>query len=151
MKKFTLCSILLLSLISMAQKGYVSSGAFETTNGGSVSYSIGQLDYIGNSQLSVGIQQVISLTSAFLKPGLEHISISVYPNPTSENLAITWDEKKVKSFKIEINSLDGKLVLAQILEKPINLDFSTYSTGVYVLTFLDAENNKVKSVKIVRN
>ncbi|TAF77059.1 MAG: T9SS C-terminal target domain-containing protein [Bacteroidetes bacterium] len=144
-------SILLYSVFALAQKGFISSGASATTSSGSVSYSIGQIDYIGNSQLSLGIQQVISLAPTYLLSGMEHISISAFPNPTSENLAISWDEKIVKTFKIEINTIDGKLVLSQFLEKPTILDFSTFSSGVYILNFFDLGNIKVKTVKIIHN
>ncbi|PCJ26368.1 MAG: hypothetical protein COA97_06190 [Flavobacteriales bacterium] len=73
------------------------------------------------SQCSVGIEE------------LPTTSISIYPNPTTGQLSISFEEGTARAISIS-NSL-GQLLLSDKIKatNQVSLDLSTYPTGIYFL------------------
>ncbi len=75
--------------------------------------------------------------------------LEAYPNPTANNLTI---ENKESDFdKIQIFSIDGRLILEKILPaetSKVNLDVSFMNTGVYVCK-VSSGDEWVESIKFV--
>jgi hypothetical protein len=141
------------SLISFAQQNTVAAGANATSAEGSISYSIGQIDFsnVSSSSGSVnqGVQQPFEFfVSSVLEFGNEN-SFSIFPNPTNEVLNIS---QSFFSEKIEMRLLDmsGRLVLSDQLNAPQHqIDLTILSQGVYNLTLI--ENNQIlTSFKVIK-
>jgi len=141
------------SLISFAQQNTVAAGANASSAEGSISYSIGQIDFsnVSSSSGSVnqGVQQPFEFfVSSVLEFGNEN-SFSIFPNPTNEILNIS---QSFFSEKIEIRLLDmsGRIVLSDQLNAPQHqIDLRTLSQGVYNLTLI--KNNQIlTSFKVIK-
>jgi hypothetical protein len=141
------------SLISFAQQNTVAAGANASSAEGSISYSIGQIDFsnVSSSSGSVnqGVQQPFEFfVSSVLEFGNEN-SFSIFPNPTNEVLNIS---QSFFSEKIEMRLLDmsGRLVLSDQLNAPQHqIDLRILSQGVYNLTLI--KNNQIlTSFKVIK-
>jgi hypothetical protein len=141
------------SLISFAQQNTVAAGANASSAEGSISYSIGQIDFSNvsssNGSVNQGVQQPFEFfVSSVLEFGNEN-SFSIFPNPTSEILNIS---QSFFSEKIEMRLLDmsGRIVLSDQLNAPQHqIDLRTLSQGVYNLTLI--KNNQIlTSFKVIK-
>ena len=74
--------------------------------------------------------------------------IKIYPNPTSDNFTITFEEKSSKPVAVEISDLSGKKVFNNVFnnEKEIQIDTKSFSKGVYFLTVAIEENKKTEKL-----
>jgi len=141
------------SLISFAQQNTLAAGANASSAEGSISYSIGQMDFSNvsssNGSVNQGVQQPFEFfVSSVLEFGNEN-SFSIFPNPTNEVLNIS---QSFFSEKIEMRLLDmsGRLVLSDQLNAPQHqIDLRTLSQGVYNLTLI--KNNQIlTSFKVIK-
>ena len=141
------------SLISFAQQNTLAAGANASSAEGSISYSIGQMDFSNvsssNGSVNQGVQQPFEFfVSSVLEFGNEN-SFSIFPNPTNEILNIS---QSFFSEKIEMRLLDmsGRLVLSDQLNAPQHqIDLRTLSQGVYNLTLI--KNNQIlTSFKVIK-
>ncbi|MDP5028560.1 MAG: CotH kinase family protein [Flavobacterium sp.] len=73
-------------------------------------------------------------------------SLTSYPNPTSGNLTIQNDQFEIE--KVEIYNLQGQLLFSNKYENSnlLNLDFSNYSNGMYLVII-----NSNTNLKIIKN
>jgi hypothetical protein len=134
-----------ISISSMkAQSNVVSTGgdAYSSASG-SVSYTIGQLDFQfhagsgGNG--SEGVQQAYLIQSnGLLNP--EQMQVSIWPNPTSDLVNIQIQESMLNR-TLFIFDAQGKCVLNQLLSNlNTSLDLASFASGLYTLC-IDTENN----------
>jgi hypothetical protein len=79
----------------------------------------------------------------------ENAGIEIYPNPTSDKMALSWEEKwKINALKLYDAS--GKLVSeVSNLGNTHILDLSLISSGLYYIEFIGAD--KIFFSKIVKN
>ena len=79
---------------------------------------------------------------------LENDLISLYPNPTSEQLYLSHPE--LNSFEIQIVDLNGKQMYSGTMKKDVPLDVSTYTSGMYLVTIENAATKKKNIYKIIK-
>lgn len=149
-KNIIYLSFILLSNLGFSQQSNVSSGASVANNVGSVSYSVGQLFYVGNSETTPGMQQTYQLSTSFSERNAEHIVVSIYPNPVSENVTISWNHHVLKTVKAEILNSEGKLFFCKNLTQDKNIDLSNLTGGIFILNIYDNSNKVLKSFKIIK-
>jgi hypothetical protein len=65
--------------------------------------------------------------------------VKIYPNPTQDWLTVELKESQLKSIKI--TDMTGKIVLEQHNLVNNQLDISSLSLGVYILSIEDKEGN----------
>ena len=92
-KKLLILPPLLLSVLACSgQQTTSAAGSDAVGNGGSVSYSIGQIDYsqsAGNGFVfSEGVQQPFEIFITGVEDVLEAIGVHVFPNPAKDYLDI---------------------------------------------------------------
>jgi hypothetical protein len=88
--------ILTLGLIGFgyvhAQESANTSGGNATGNGGTVAYSVGQVFFTTNTEsngnVAQGVQQIFEIYSIGIVDTTMNISITAFPNPTSDNLTL---------------------------------------------------------------
>lgn len=146
-------TLLFTSLIfgAVGQQNTVSAGGDASGAGGSVSYSIGQVDYINNSgsngNTNEGVQQPYEF---FQEVGLEEeiIISAVYPNPTKDVIQIEFENAVLRV--INLYDQQGKLILKnETNEKYTSLDLSKLAKGTYML---EVQNeNKTQTIKLIKN
>jgi opacity protein-like surface antigen len=158
MKKMTKITFLIFGLFistAQAQQSVNAAGGNATGSGGTVSFSIGQIDYTCNEgvggTVSLGVQQLDEL-SKFLhvnipKPNLE---IIVYPNPATEfvNLKIeNYDSNSLSYalFDIQGRQLDSK----KIIQDDTQIQLNNLASAIYLLSVSDGDQ-LLKTFKIIK-
>ena len=127
---------------------YLSSQQTVTTSGGdiesdkvSLSYTIGQLkvntiDKVDSSILELDfIQGVQYAIDVFDCRDYNNIKISVFPNPTSSIVNISMGNIEDKLSLIVYDVAGRKIYDHSFSEKDFSIDFSSYSEGIYILSF----------------
>ena len=150
----TLFVILFGVFSSKAQSNTVSSGGNAGGSGGTVSYSVGQIDYISsngsNGSIHLGVQQPYEI---YATSGLEEyaqlINLMIGPNPTADHLNISVKED-IEGLTLELSDLNGKLLLEnRELGQKTELNLSAFPVGSYMLTIYHYDRT-VKTCKILK-
>ena len=77
-------------------------------------------------------------------------SVSIYPNPTSNNITIELDASLLKDASIEIYDGIGKLILSEkIVTEKNNYKLNAYENGIYTVRILS--DNKQIMQRIIKN
>jgi hypothetical protein len=136
-----------------AQKGPVSSGGQATGSGGTVSYSIGQVDYLSqsgsNGALTQGIQQPyeIQILTGIENAGIA-LSCKVYPNPASDFLLLQLSGLTTEHMRYALFSIDGKLITQhQITDNTTEITLAGLPNSAYLVKIFNSDE-AVKTFKI---
>jgi hypothetical protein len=158
-KKLTISAVfLLLGLGGLhAQEATTASGGDALGSGGTVAYSVGQVAYtsihgtIGSC--APGVQQTyeISVISGIEDETTINISLSVYPNPTADNLTLQVKDFNGKKLNYQLFDIEGKLWKTQPLTaNQTQINMSSLLSGLYFI-HVTHENQIVKSFRVIKN
>ena len=140
-----------------AQETISSTGGEASGSGGAISYTIGQTVYTtetgtGNNSIIQGVQQPyeISVVTGIIEANGISISISAYPNPTSDCLIVKVENYETTNLQYKVFNINGKLLK--------NIKATGVETQIQTSTFVSAnyfvkviENNKeIKVFKIIK-
>lgn len=137
-----------------AQQSVNAAGGNGTGTGGSISFSVGQLDYVSasgaNGSVSQGVQQAIEIytlgTDAIPSIKLE---CSIYPNPTADLLFIK-NENSDLTFHYQLFDISGKMMASSSKMVQLDqIDMTSFVSGTYLLR-IQTNNNLTKSFKIIK-
>lgn len=160
MTRITVISFLFISLFNTtsfyAQSNVVTSGNNINGVGGTISFTVGQIDYTTKNSSSgivtEGVQQPFEI---LVITGVENTTVClkaiVYPNPTVNQLTLRIDDATCASCSYTLTDLSGKI----LDEKKINATSTEIQTkelgkGVYFLKVVNAKN-EIKIFKIIKN
>lgn len=137
------------------QESVNSSGGDILGSGGSIAYSLGQVAYTFQSGSTGSIEQgvqhayeIFTLGTSQLEPS---ISLSVFPNPTNENLNLYLKDFKNESFAYMLFDKYGKQIASeQMFSQNTEINMSALPTADYLLTILDDNMRIVQSFKIIK-
>jgi hypothetical protein len=140
-----------------AQESVNTTGASISGNGGSASYSIGQVTYQTysgtNGSLAAGVQQPyeISVVTA-VEPFKEiSLSLSAYPNPVADYLTLKVESEKFKDVSYRLYDMNGKLLQSQkMTDSQIEINMKGLAASTYFIKVM-VENKEVKTFKIIKN
>ena len=151
---------LLVSIFSFsyvqAQKNTVASGGEGSGSGGTVSYSVGQIDYIvqGSSggNVNQGLQQPYELYTVGVAYVNEKINteLMVYPNPTTSDVILEMEQEHMENLNYFLFDAKGELLLSgKTIDTHTALPTSTFSSATY---FLKVSNGTsvIKVFKIIK-
>ena len=144
-----------------AQEVIPVTGGTASGNGGSVSYSIGQVTYqthIGtNGSVAEGAQQPYEIS---VVTGVEqtdiHLAVSAYPNPTTDNLTLLFSEDVQTTWNLANLSYQLCDMQGKILQSEMITDFQTsivthhLKPAIYFVNILEGKEG-IKTFKIVKN
>jgi len=142
---------------AFAQEVVVASGGEAGGSYGSISYSIGQTFYSANigaiGQANEGVQQpfeiydVTDVQSAI--SGV--ISLSAFPNPTSDYLTLHIESDDIEGFDCAMYDISGKEILQKrIISSETSFDMNSLPSATYFIR-VTKQNREVKTFKIVKN
>ena len=157
--KFVLLFLLIINQTGIrAQEAVLTQGGEYSGNGGSMSYSLGQVAYLtstgANGSVAQGVQQPfeISELTGIYQTIEKAIKCEAFPNPTNDYLLLNFDVSfDMSMVGYQIFSLDG-----QLLDKEEGLSVSTvinmneYKKGAYFLK-VTQNSNDLKIFKIIKN
>jgi len=158
-KRFKLSTVLLLGLgIAglQAQTAVTSTGGNASGSGGSASYSVGQVVYttnIGtNGSVAQGVQQPyeISVVTAIEQAKGINLSVTAYPNPTTDYLTLRIDEFDISNLSFQLYDMNGKLLQNEkITGNQTSIVMSNLVPATYFVKVIQ-ENKEVKTFKIIK-
>jgi len=153
-----LFNVFLLGLCSfsplLAQVAVNTSGGGSKTIDGSIEYSIGNVFYTSVTtdagSITEGVQHTYDITTVGIQEQDLNISLSVFPNPTTDllNLSTCFNTKGF-SFQI-INLLGNQLEIQPIESNQTIIRMLSYNTGTYILNILSDDNKVLQSFKIIK-
>lgn len=142
-----------------AQKAIPASGGEASGNGGSVSYSVGQVVYTAITAtagtVTQGVQQPYEILEVTGIDNAKFINLKViaYPNPTTDFLTIQVDESYWdlgQAMKYHLFDMNGKLLDSELLEsEETSIKMNDLGPAVYFLKIVHQEE-EIKIFKIIK-
>ena len=139
-----------------AQEGTVTSGGEVTGTGGSMSFTVGQMDYIevkGNTgAMHQGIQHPfeVSVVSDVEEPAFNG-NISIYPNPTQNMLTLSVTNNETAEMSYSLFDIKGQLITSQKLSgNQTNIQLTDFAASTYIIKVM-SQNTELKSFRIIKN
>lgn len=159
-KKFKLSTLLLLSIGLTglkAQESINTSGIEVSSNGGSVSYSIGQMVYNSNAEanfsLTQGVQQpyeIMTVTGIEDTKGI-NLWATAYPNPTSDYLTLSIEESDISNISYQLYDMNGRLLQnAKITGNQTSIVMNNLIPAIYFVKIIQ-NWKEIKTFKIIKN
>jgi hypothetical protein len=147
-----------------AQMGISSSGGESKGNGGSASFSVGQVfyaaQYANDAYLIQGVQQPYEISVVTSLPSSINLRlmVDVFPNPTSDYLILRLGDQSLMGYGhlyYALYDLYGKLLAEQNLDaSEARIDMRHWAPAPYFLKVMQAGNNAVidlKTFKIIKH
>jgi hypothetical protein len=159
-KRLKLSAVLLLGLglIGLqAQESVYATGGNASGNGGSVSYSVGQVTYQihtgTNGSVAEGVQQPyeISIITAIEEAKDINLSVRVYPNPTADYLTLEVKEFELSNLHFQLYDINGKLLQNdKITSNRTSIAMSNLNPASYFVKVIQG-NKEVITFNIIKN
>jgi hypothetical protein len=142
--------------LAQAQESANASGGDATGSGGTVAYSVGQVVYTTNTSasgtVSQGVQQAYEIFTVGIKETELNISLSVFPNPTADNLTLQISDYNNEKLTYQLYDMQGKLLSnGQVTAQQTQIKTSSLPAATYFINVVNQENQKVQSFKIIKN
>ena len=145
---------------SLTPQSINSGGTKMSQLNGSLSFTVGELvvlsqtDNEGNT-LGGGFTTGATLTTASLQEAdVLVLDVDVYPNPTNELVNIQINYSTIDQVLITINDFQGKEIFNGKyagLSNVIGINTANYSTGTYVLSLKNSNNQLLGTYKIIKH
>lgn len=146
MKKLLLSGACLLSCsLLFAQQNTVPTGGDASGSGGTVSYTVGQIDYSNASGTDGSTNEGVQQPYEFFDPdaSLEEIgwNAQLYPNPTSDNIILELQAVPVDA-RYAIYDAKGKLLTEGAIDAlQTTIDMRAFPPAVYQLQLQEKTNS----------
>lgn len=156
-KTITSVAFLLLGLGGLrAQESVNATGGDATGSGGTVVYSVGQVVYTTNTDatgtVSQGVQQPYEIFTLGIKETELNISLSVFPNPTADNLTLQIGDYNNEKLSYQLFDIQGKLLNnGQVIAQQTQINTANFPPATYFINVVNQENILVQSFKIIKN
>jgi len=158
-KKLKLSTVLLLGLGLtglQAQESVNTTGGNASGSGGSVSYSVGQVVYTTNTgingSVAQGVQQPyeISVVTAIEEAKGINLTVSAYPNPTTDYLTLEVKEFELSNLHFQLYDMSGKLLQSEkITGNQTSIAMSNLTPATYFVKVVQGKE-EVKTFKIIK-
>lgn len=159
-KKLKLSAVLLLGLGLtglQAQENVNATGSNASGSGGSASYTVGQVVYTTNTgttgSVAQGVQQPfeISVVTGIDDAKYITLSVSAYPNPTTDYLTLEVKEFELSNLHFQLYDMNGKLLQSEkITGSQTSIVMSSLLPAMYFVKVVQG-NKEVKTFKIIKN
>lgn len=155
MKNKLVILLILLSALTHAQQGPVAAGTSTTSAGGSISYSIGQIDYVyptgAGYNSSEGLQHPYEIFVTEVSENLNSISINVFPNPASQSVIIDFKNPDFKNHSYQLTDVNGKIISEnKITEAQSKINLSEINSGIYFIRISNSSSS-LKTFKLIKH
>lgn len=156
--KFYILALLFLGATQWctAQKGTTAAGGEATGTTGTVSFSVGLVDYVAynNSSVSVnqGVQQAYEIFSVVsVKTPEPKFNLSLYPNPTTNFVVLSINSAYTQKLSYKLYDITGKqIALKAISSDTTNIPMSGLSAATYFVTVFN-KKGVIKTYKIIKH
>jgi len=140
-----------------AQQSPTSSGGDLIGSTGSISYSIGQIDYNINSGSNgytiEGVQQPYEISEVLATENFSEpiTDVSIYPNPSTDILTLKMTNSENLNLNFKLIDINGKVIKSDKVASDITeITVSDLPSSIYFLQILN-QNKEVKNYKIIKH
>jgi hypothetical protein len=140
---------------AQAQQNTLTAGAEATGTGGTVSFSVGQVDYIQlstpNGSVYQGVQQPyqIDITTGIEETGIE-LSLNAFPNPTRQELWLSVSGGPIEEMSYTLLDERGRMLINDVVrDERTQIPVAGLSMAVYFLR-VQRGNEIAKTFRIVK-
>ena len=149
-KRLILIIVLFSAIISTkAQEVVSSSGNYQETSSGSLSWTIGEPiteTATNGNTLTQGFQQS-GITVTNITELNTELNVSVFPNPTNEFVKIVSSEDR--DYTIQLFNISGKLLVEKEINKTDNtINMNEFTNGTYLLKITN--KNETNTYQIIK-
>ena len=140
-----------------AQETIPAAGGNASSDGGNLSYSIGQIVYANysgtNGSILLGVQQPYEISNLIAIEEVEGISLlySVSPNPVTDFLTLKIENYIIEGLSYQLFDLSGRLLESKKIDNDItNIYMIDLIQATYFLRIMEVQK-EVKTFKIIKN
>jgi hypothetical protein len=140
----------------LAQESVNATGGNASGSGGSVSYSVGQVahqTHAGtNGSVAEGVQQPyeISVVSAIKEAIGINLSVTAYPNPTTDHLTLSIDEFELSDLAFHLYDINGRVLQnGKITSDRTSIAMGNLAPATYYIKVVQ-DNKEIKTFKIIK-
>jgi hypothetical protein len=138
-----------------AQQAILASGGDASGNGGSVTYSLGQIVYTSNTgpkgSVNQGIQEAYEIITLGINETALNISLYVFPNPVKDKLTLLIENFSKEKLVYQLFDIHGQLVDSeQISGNQTQINTGYLSGAIYFLNIVEG-TKQIQSFKIIKN
>jgi len=143
-----------ISLTTLAQQTTVTAGGDASGSGGTVAYSVGQVVYTADTDVSgtvsQGVQQAREIFTVDVKEAGSNISLSLFPNPTNDKLTLQIHGYDSEKLRYHLYDMQGKLLSSgQIVSQQTFINTANLPPATYFINIIQ-ENTSIRSFKILK-
>jgi len=159
MKRVIKLLMLLLFIVSVqlqAQEALPATGGDAGGDGGSASYTVGQVVYTtvtgADGTVSQGIQQPYEIEVVTGIPEASGIGLSVtaYPNPATNYLMVRVKDYETSGLQYYVYSINGKLLqVVKATGEATKIETNNLTSGTYFIKIID-DKQEIKTFKIIK-
>ena len=150
--------LLFISVYVHAQQGLNAAGGNAIGSGGSINYSIGQIDYISangfTGTIIQGLQQpyeIAEITMTLPEPNQALYTATVYPNPMADFIILKIENPEKYKFNYELYNASGNPLLQNVItSSQTTISMSELPNACYYLKILNNRSEE-KIFKIIKN
>jgi hypothetical protein len=141
--------------MAWAQKNTLAAGGDASGPGGTVSYSIGQIDYVTatgtGGVITQGLQQPYEIFIVGREEKEMGLPISVYPNPTEDWIILDVGDRVAQEMQYVLYDMHGKSLTAQhLFTSQTQISMKDLAKTTYFLRVLEGDI-EIRSFKIIKN
>lgn len=140
-----------------AQETISAAGGNASGSGGTVAFSVGQVVYTTNTgtngSVAQGVQQPfeISVITGLTEATGINLSVSAYPNPTTDYLTLKTEDFQFSDLKFQLFDMAGKLIESnKISGNETKIETRGLVPATYFLKVMQ-DNKEIKTFKIIKN
>ena len=156
-KRIILTVLLLgIGITTQAQQAATATAGAAVGSGGNIAYIVGQVVYTTNmgtsGTVTQGVHQYYEIITLGIKEIKLDISISIFPNPTEDNLTMQIRDYNNEKLSYQLFDMQGKLLnngLVSARQTIINTVF--LPPAIYFINVVNQENKQLQSFKIIKN
>jgi hypothetical protein len=153
----TLLSLLLFCLNTTAQESVNTAGGNATGNGGTASFSAGQIVYQTHAgtggSVAEGVQQPFEIwvvTSIEEATGIT-LNILTYPNPTKNFLTLEVRDFDPNGLTYQLFDMSGKMLKDELIsDTHTRIDMTQLVPAVYFVRVIQSRK-EIKTFKVIKN
>jgi hypothetical protein len=153
---FTLAIFCSIAINIYAQESVNTTGGEAVGDGGSVSYSVGQVTYQTytgtNGSVSQGVQQPfeISVVTAIEEAQNIKLSVSAYPNPTTDYLILEVKDFELEALHFQLYDINAKLIQSgRITGNQTSIVMRNLVPATYFVRVMQ-NNKEIKTFKVIK-
>ena len=140
---------------NISRQVLASAGSSSKTNNFQIDWTIGEVSTITYKQndciVSQGFHQSVFNISSIGDTSYEAVTVSIYPNPTREQISVNFRSTNNETKRIEVVDLMGRIYHQIETNKPTNkLNLITLKKGIYLIRIFGLDGSNLGTYKVIK-